>query len=113
MAIQRYTHLSHRVEADRIIDEGIPADDGLFVTYVDHSTEVEKLTKALQLVAFLWPDPGMCAEFVPEWVGPNDGRMRAEALWYAVTYARKALGMPTHPEPEYWHKKKTEREDEG
>jgi hypothetical protein len=53
----------------------------------------------------------MCAEFVPEWVGPNDGRMRAEALWYAVTYARKALGMPTHPEPEYWSKKKVEESE--
>jgi hypothetical protein len=73
---------------------------------------IRTLETTLKQIATLWPDPSMCAELVPEWVGPNDGRIRAELLFYAVTHARKALGLPTHPEPEYWHKKKTEREEE-
>jgi hypothetical protein len=74
---------------------------------------IEKLESALQSIAGMWPDPGMCAEIAPEYVGPNDGRMRADTLWYALNTARKALEMPTYPEPEHWHKKTPEStEDE-
>ena len=58
--------------------------------------------KSLRSIASLWPDPGMCAELVPEWIGPNDGRMRADTLWYALNEARKALGLPTYPKPKHW-----------
>jgi hypothetical protein len=62
----------------------------------------EAMYTALEKIAGLWPDPGMCAELVPEWVGPNDGRMRADTLWFALNAAREALGMPTYPRPEHW-----------
>lgn len=64
--------------------------------------------KALQSIVSLWPDLGMCAELVPEWVGPNDGRMRADTLWYALNEARKVLGLPTYPKPEHWEKDTTD-----
>jgi hypothetical protein len=69
--------------------------------------------QALQSIANLWPDPDCCAELVPEWVRPNDGRMRADTLWYALNGARKALGLPEYPEPEHWSNKKVEREEEA
>ena len=78
----------------------------------DHNRE-KRLEEALQSIANLWPDPDCCAELVPEWVGPNDGRMRADTLWYALNGARKALGLPEYPKPEHWSKKKTEREEEA
>ncbi len=49
-----------------------------------HHDAIEKINayrQALQTIANLWPDPDCCAELVPEWVGPNDGRMRADTLW--------------------------------
>ncbi len=64
----------------------------------------EKMFAALQNIASLWPDPPNCAELVPEWVGPNDGRMRADALWFALNAAREALEMPTYPRPAHWDK---------
>jgi len=73
--------------------------------WLNTSNRVGVLEEALRTIASLHPDPGMCAELVPEWVGPNEGRMRAETLWYALNTARKALGLPTYPEPEHWGKK--------
>lgn len=64
----------------------------------------EAMFAALEKIASLWPDPGMCGELVPEWVGPNDGRMRADTLWYALNAAREALEMPTYPRPAHWDK---------
>ncbi len=64
----------------------------------------EVMCAALETIAALWPDPSMCAELVPEWVGPNDGRMRADILWFALNAARKALEMPTYPRPAHWDK---------
>jgi hypothetical protein len=77
-----------------------------------HSSREETLEKALKFIASLWPDPDYCAELVPEWVGPNDGRMRADMLWYALNKAREALGLPTYPRPEHWDKKKVKVEEE-
>ena len=62
------------------------------------------MENALRSIAALWPEPGMCAEIAPEWVGPNDGKMRADILFYALNTARKALGLPTYPEPDHWKK---------
>jgi hypothetical protein len=76
--------------------------EGHWVQYCDY----EKLEKALQFIAHLWPDPDYCAELVPEWIGINAGRMRADVLWYALNKAREALGLPTYPRPEHWDKKK-------
>jgi hypothetical protein len=78
----------------------------------DGPTREETLEKALQFIARLWPDPGMCSELVPEWVGPNDGRMRADNLWYALNAAREALGLPQYPQPEHWSKPKSNDQEE-
>jgi len=67
--------------------------------------------KALETIASLWPDPGMCGPLVPEWVGPNDGRMRADTLWYALNTAREALGKPVYPRPTHRGKKQIGAED--
>jgi len=72
---------------------------------------VKDMEKALRSIVSLWPDPGMCAELVPEWVGPNDGRMRADMLWTALNTAREALGLPTYPEPEHWKKPRRSRHE--
>ena len=72
----------------------------------------EEMEAALKSIAALWPDPDCAAELVPEWVGPNDGRLRADTLFYALNTARKAINLPTYPEPEHWSKKKVEREEE-
>ena len=64
----------------------------------------EAMFAALEKIASLWPDPGMCGELVPKWVGPNDGRMRADKLWVALNAAREALEMPTYPRPAHWDK---------
>lgn len=64
----------------------------------------ENMFAALQNIASLWPDPPDCAELVPKWVGPNDGRMRADLLWFALNAAREALEMPTYPRPAHWDK---------
>jgi hypothetical protein len=66
---------------------------------------LSKVQQALQLIARLWPDPGMCAEVVPEFVGQNDGRLRADLLWAALNAARAALNMPTYPPPDHWKKR--------
>ena len=71
-------------------------------------TREQALGKALLSIARMWPDPGMCAELVPERVGPNDGRMRADTLFYALNTARHALGLSTYPEPPHWSKKEVE-----
>lgn len=73
--------------------------------YHDAIEKINAYRQALQYIAILWPDPDCCAELVPEWVGPNDGRMRADTLWYALNKAREALGLPTYPRPEHWDKK--------
>ena len=71
----------------------------------DGPTREQILEKALQSIASMWPDLGMCAELVPEWVTPNDGeRMRAEILWCSINEARKALNLPVHPVPKHWKK---------
>jgi hypothetical protein len=64
--------------------------------------KAEVMHAALEQIASLWPDPDCCGELVPKFVGPNDGRMRADALWYALNAAREALGKPTYPRPEHW-----------
>ncbi len=84
---------------DKIIEQaakeqGIPLDDSPEMRY----------KKALEDIASMWPNPGMCAELVPKHVWPNDGRMRADTLWYALNAARTALGKPTYPRPEHWDK---------
>ena len=61
--------------------------------------------KALRDIVSLYPEPGVCAELVPSYVGPNDGQMRASTLWYALNSARQALGLPTYPKPDHWSKK--------
>lgn len=60
--------------------------------------------KALRTIVSLWPDPDCSAELAPEFIGPNDGRIRADKLWFALNEARRALGLPTYPEPEHWNK---------
>jgi hypothetical protein len=72
--------------------------------YRDAIKKIDRYEQSLRAIAGMWPEPGMCAELVPKWVGPNDGRMRADALWYAINAARKALGLPTHPKPAHWEK---------
>jgi hypothetical protein len=57
---------------------------------------------ALEIIAGMWPDPGMCAEIAPKYVGPNDGRLRADMLWSALNVARGALDLPTYPEPKHF-----------
>ena len=74
--------------------------------------KIQRLEKALQSIANLWPEPDCCAELVPEWVGENDGRMRAVTLWYALNSARKALGLAEYPRPEHWDKKPQAIEEE-
>ena len=103
---ERIRQLEAEVQSDRQLQRADAA------TINTQTGTIQELTKALQSIANLWPDPDCCAELVPKWVGPNDGRIRAEALWYAINGARKALGLPTHPEPEYWSKKTLEVEGE-
>ena len=54
-------------------------------------TNYEKLRTALKQIATLWPEPGMCAEVNPEWVGENDGKQRAILLEAALNISRAAL----------------------
>lgn len=65
---------------------------------------VAKIVRPLEVIASLWPDPGMCAELAPEHIGPNDGRLRADLLFEALNTARAALGKPTYPQPAHWAK---------
>ena len=55
-------------------------------------TTEEKYRWALESISGLWPEPPNCAEVAPQWVGPNDGRVRADLLKAALEIARKALG---------------------
>jgi hypothetical protein len=50
------------------------------------------MRKALEAISSLWPQPPHCAEVAPEYIGPNDGRIRADLLKAALEIARKALG---------------------
>lgn len=71
--------------------------------------KITEYNKALREIVSLWPDPDCAAELAPEFIGPNDGRMRADKLWYALNAARTVLGLPTYPEPEHWNKPKRSR----
>jgi len=51
---------------------------------------IKELTDALKGIASLWPEQ-TAAPINPEWVGPNDGKMRAILLEAAIISARAAL----------------------
>jgi hypothetical protein len=54
--------------------------------------KVEQLTTALESISGLWPEPPHCADVYLDWIGPNDGKMRAGLLQAALQIARQALG---------------------
>jgi hypothetical protein len=89
----------------RIGDEFIFAsvsEDGARALKDKLALVLAKIQQPLAQIAALWPDPGMCAEVAPKFVGLNDGRMRADLLFAALNIARAALGLPTYPRPEHW-----------
>ena len=73
---------------------------------VEEHNQLAEYRKALEYIAFIWPDPGMCGPLVPEYVGPNDGRIRADTLWFVLNKARQALGKPEYPRPKHWDMKR-------
>src|SRR4051812_33712215 len=72
------------IKIDVLIAVGRPLDmkpQGVVTLIPTVETNLDEMRKALVAITHLWPDPGMCAEIAPEYVGPNDGRMRADLLW--------------------------------
>lgn len=54
-------------------------------------TAAPKLLEALKDISALWPEPPDCVAINPQWLGPNDGQMRAIGLEAAINIARRAL----------------------
>ena len=58
---------------------------------MERTTLENDLLLALKAISGLWPEPPFCAEVNPEYIGPNNGKLRAILLETALDISRAAI----------------------